>query len=170
MGVAGSGKTTVGRHLADALGWSFVDADEVHPPANVAKMARGEPLTEHDREPWLEQLGDLLGAAAGRGEPLVLACSALKARYRDRLDLPASRSLLVYLKATPELAAERLRQRAGHFAGPELVASQFAILQEPTDALVLDVTEPVPVLVERIRGKLACTCEGPHRRPPNDPA
>lgn len=157
MGVAGSGKTTVGRRLADELGWRFVDADDLHPPTNVTKMARGEALADCDRAPWLDQLRDILGDAAERGEPLVLACSALKERYREQLALPAGRSLLVYLKATPELIAERLRRRTGHFAGPGLIASQFATLEEPKDAVVLGVAEPVAVIVEHIRRALGST-------------
>lgn len=154
MGVAGSGKTTVGRRLAEVLGWRFVDADDVHPAANVAKMARGEPLTDRDREPWLARLRDVVAEAREHAEPLVLACSALKARHRRRLGLPPGQSFLVYLRGSPELVAERLRRRSGHFAGSELLASQFEALEEPRNALVLDIEEPVETLVERIAREL----------------
>jgi len=152
MGVAGSGKTTVGRAVAGRLGRRFVDADDHHPAANVAKMAAGEPLTDGDRAPWLAALGDLLRACRDRGEPVVLACSALRAAYRSTLLDGAGPHLLVHLDAPPDLIAARLAGRVDHFLPPSLAPSQFAALEAPAagDALVLDAALPVDVLVARI--------------------
>jgi gluconokinase len=146
MGVAGSGKTTVGKALATALGWPFVEADELHPPANVAKMRRGEPLDEADRAPWL-------AAVAAHMRELsdgVVACSALRARYRDVLRVrPEVRFVL--LDVPPALVAERLAQRHGHFMPPSLLPSQLATLERPDDdALIVDATQPVDAIVGRI--------------------
>lgn len=147
MGVAGVGKTTVGRALAAALGWTFVDADDLHPAANIAKMSRGEPLDEADRGPWLAALR----ARLDRGDDLVLACSALRAEHRHAL-APAT---FVLLDASDDVIAARLAGRAGHFAGPALLPSQRAALERPGDALVLDATRPVGELVRAVRAALA---------------
>lgn len=152
MGVSGAGKTTVGRALAVRTGWTFADADDVHPPENVAKMARGEPLTDADREPWLRALAALIGAHLSRGEPLVLACSALKARYRDLLRRPEVRFVL--LEGTPETIRARLAARAGHYMKAGLLESQFEALEKPRHALVLDVRCSVPELVDAIGAHL----------------
>ena len=149
MGVSGVGKTTLGRLLAADLGWSFLDADDFHPAANVEKMARGLPLTDADREPWLESLTAALRQRLARGESAVLACSALKQAYRDRLRFDPS-VRFVHLKADPEVIRGRLEQRRGHFFAPELLASQLEALEEPEGALAVDVTEPPEVVVRRI--------------------
>jgi len=148
MGVAGAGKTTVGRALADRLGWPFADADAYHADEAVAKMARGESLAEADRGPWLDRLHALIVAHVVEGRPLVLACSALKRRYRERLAEPGGPVRFVWLDAPPDTLAKRLRTRAGHFAGPGLLDGQLAALEPPADALHLDAREPPERLVE----------------------
>jgi gluconokinase len=130
MGVAGSGKTTIGRELSAELGWKFYDADDFHPPANVERMTRGIALTDADRLPWLETLRELIRACLESGERAVLACSALKETYREYLLLD-ERVKLVYLKGDFKLIQERLAGRAGHFMKPEMLDGQFAALEEP---------------------------------------
>ena len=137
MGVAGSGKSTVGEALSRALGWPFRDADSFHPPANVEKMSRGVPLTDADRAPWLESLHDTIALAISRRESLVVACSALKEQYRQQLRGGLRSVRFIYLQAEPALLRDRLAARTGHFAGPALLASQLRDLEPPADALVL---------------------------------
>jgi gluconokinase len=136
-GAAGSGKTTVGRTLAATLGWRFVDADDRHTPANIARMRAGQPLTDADRAPWLESLHDTIAVAIGRRESLVVACSALKEQYRQQLRGGLRSVRFIYLHAEPALLRDRLAARTGHFAGPALLASQLRDLEPPADALVL---------------------------------
>ena len=153
MGVAGSGKTTVGRLLAGELGWKFYDADDFHPPANVERMRAGVPLSDADRVPWLAALRDLLAERAAADAPTVLACSALKRRYRDALvptGAPPGWVRFVHLDVTREVAARRLAERRGHFMPPALVDSQFATLEAPHDALRADATRPVDEIVEDV--------------------
>lgn len=153
MGVAGSGKTTLGTRLAERMGCSFHDGDDYHPQANVEKMSRGEPLNDDDRWPWLDRLRELMAEKLGRGESAVIACSALKERYRERLaaGLPASAVHFAYLRLTPELAAERVQSRATHYMPASLVESQFAALEEPSDdAIPLDASAPVERLVDQV--------------------
>ena len=151
MGAAGSGKTTVGRALAAARGWRFVDADDQHAPASVAKMASGVPLTDADRWPWLDRLRAIIATAISAGDPLVLACSALKAAYRARLvGDDRDRVRFVYLAATPELLRARLEGRTGHFMKPAMLASQLATLESPEDALTLDAAQAREVRVAAI--------------------
>ena len=154
MGVAGSGKTTVGTALAVAVGWRFVDADEHHAPASVAKMARGQPLDDDDRWPWLDELHAIIEGALAGGGPLVMACSALKAAYRMRLvgADAGGRVRFVHLDGPPELFRARLARRAGHFMKPAMLDSQVATLEPPTDALTMDAAQPVAVQVAAIRG------------------
>lgn len=154
MGVTGSGKTTVGSLLAEQLGWQFGDADDFHPAANVEKMRRGIPLNDVDRRPWLERLREKIDGWIAANENVVLACSALKRGYRAVLDAgPQVR--FVYLKATPALIAERLRARHGHFAGEQILPGQFADLEEPKDAVTVDVSPKPAEIVDEIRRKLA---------------
>jgi gluconokinase len=150
MGAAGAGKTTVGRALADALGWPFHDADDEHTPENRARMQRGEPLTDALRQPWLDRVRAILEEAATRDENAVIACSALRQQYRDLLsgDLPVR---FVFLRADADALRRRLRQRTDHFAGIALVDSQLATLEEPSNALTLDATLPVDEVVATIR-------------------
>jgi len=148
MGVQGSGKTTVGRALAEHLGWRFADADEFHPPENIAKMAAGIPLDDRDRAPWLRALRAEIDRSLADRSNLVLTCSALKERYRQRLLTDGV--ALVYLRGTRELIASRLKSRAGHFAKLDLLNSQFADLEEPTNALTIDVSSSVGEIVKEI--------------------
>lgn len=153
MGVAGSGKTTVGRALAAELGWRFYDADDFHPPANIKRMRRGVPLTDADRRPWLEELRALVAGCLARGEQAVLACSALKESYRAYLLLD-ERVRLFYLKGDRALIAERLRARRDHFMPPQLLDSQLSALEEPAQAAQLDVAATPAELVQTIRTQL----------------
>jgi carbohydrate kinase (thermoresistant glucokinase family) len=131
MGVSGSGKTTVAKGLAAAEGWTILEGDSFHPPANVAKMASGIPLTDEDRWPWLRAIAAAIDAFRARGESAVVACSALRRVYRDILigDRPDVR--LVYLRGSQALIAERMKARKGHFMPPALLDSQFRTLEEP---------------------------------------
>lgn len=149
MGVSGSGKTTLGMALAARLGWAFADADDHHPQANREKMARGEPLNDHDRQPWLETLHRLLADHLREGTPLVLACSALKQKYRDTLVADLEGVALVYAQGSRELIAERMSYRE-HFMPVALLDSQLATLEPPRQAIVADIRQPVGELVELI--------------------
>ncbi|NTX51215.1 gluconokinase [Myxococcus sp. CA039A] len=151
MGVSGAGKTTVGQALARSLGWRFLDADDLHPRSNVAKMAAGVPLTDEDRTPWLAVVRGQLQAAMERDEDLVLASSALKRAYRDQLEVDPARTRWVYLNAPREVLAGRLAKRHGHFMPPSLLDSQLATLEVPTQALEVDVSPPPPEVVARVR-------------------
>ena len=130
LGVSGSGKTTVGVLLAGKLGWPYAEADDFHPPANVAKMAAGHPLTDQDRWPWLQAVRAWIDARLARGDSGVVTCSALKRAYRDLLRAPGV--TLVYLHGTRELIGRRMAARHGHFFKPVLLDSQLATLEEPT--------------------------------------
>lgn len=153
MGVSGSGKTTLGRALAVRLGWAFADADDYHPVASVEKMARGEPLNDADRAPWLAELHGLLARHLREGRPVVLACSALKESYRQALigDLPGVR--IVFAHGPRELIEARMRAR-DHFMPPALLDSQFAALEPPVGAIEVDVAQPVEAGVERVLTQL----------------
>jgi len=153
MGVTGSGKTTVGLALAKSLAWKFADADDFHSPANVAKMRAGIPLDDADRMPWLAALRSQIDAWRQSGINVVLACSALKQAYRDQL-MSGPDVKLVYLHGTQELIAQRLSQRRGHYMNPDLLLSQFATLEEPGDALVVDVDNSVDEIVGCVRRAL----------------
>ena len=149
MGVSGSGKTTVGPALAAELDWPFLDADTLHPQANVAKMASGIPLTDADRWPWFDRIVAEMRRYAAAGKNVVIACSALKQAYRDRLASGGS-VRVVYLKGDAETIAPRLAARRGHFMPPSLLASQFATLEEPDNAIVVDIREPIAAQVAAI--------------------
>ena len=153
MGVSGSGKTTIGRALASELGADFLEGDKFHPPSNVAKMSRGEPLDDADRWPWLDRLAEELARARSSGRSVVLACSALKRSYRDRLRRGAPDLRLVYLKGDKALILERLRARKQHFMPPGLLDSQFKALEEPGSEetpIVIDVTPPLEILMGQL--------------------
>jgi gluconokinase len=153
MGVSGSGKTTVGRLLSADLGWEYLEADDFHPPANIQKMRRGVALDDRDRAPWLDAMAAALEERAGAGKNAILGASALKRAYRKRLRVsPDVR--FVYLKGTPELIKQRLEHRRGHFFSPELLRSQFEALEEPGDALVVNVANKPSTLVEQIKSGL----------------
>ena len=138
MGVSGSGKTTVGRALAEATGWPYLDADDFHPPENVAKMRAGTPLTDDDRWPWLDRLTAEMRAIEARGDNAILGCSALRQAYRDRL-AGAGDVRFVHLKGDRATIAARLSGRSGHYMPPALLDSQLATLEDPTDAIVVDI-------------------------------
>jgi gluconokinase len=150
MGVAGSGKTTVGKELAARLGWDFFDADGFHPPGNVAKMAAGIPLEDGDRAPWLDALHDLLSRTLRAGRHPVLACSALKQQYRDMLLKGNPGIRLVYLQGSYELILSRMTDRTDHYMKPGMLRSQYEALEEPQDALTMDITQSVEVIVEAV--------------------
>ena len=133
-GVSGSGKTTVGQLLADRLGWPFADGDSFHPPANVAKMSAGIPLTDDDRWPWLAAIGAWMDARIAVGGSGVMACSALRRRYRDVLREGRTEVRLVFLEVSREIGLTRLRARPGHFFKARLLDSQFDALEPPAPA------------------------------------
>jgi len=154
MGVSGSGKTTIGRALAETLGAEFLEGDSFHPAANIAKMSRGEPLDDADRRPWLDRLADELARARVAGRSVVLTCSALKRSYRDRLRRGAPDLRLVYLKGRKALIRSRIEARKRHFMPPGLLDSQFASLEEPRpdeSPVVIDVTPPLDIVVGQLR-------------------
>ena len=151
MGVAGAGKTLLGRLLAEHCGWAFCDADDFHPPANVEKMRAGVALDDTDRAPWLDRLNALLRENAGRGQSVVLACSALKAAYRVRLAGGGQGLRFVHLAGSRELIAKRLGERTGHYMNPALLESQLATLEAPEEAITLDVAHrPQDLLAEAL--------------------
>jgi gluconokinase len=154
MGVAGSGKTTVGRALAAEIGWPFIDGDDLHAPAAVVKMHAGVPLTDADRAPWLGLLHDRMTLALERREHRILACSALKARYRETLRGTLRGVRFVFLVADAETLTRRLETRVDHFAGPSLLSSQLADLEPPADAVTIDATGPIEEIVGTIRREL----------------
>lgn len=160
MGVSGCGKTTIGQALADALGWPFLDADDFHPEANVAKMRTGVPLTDDDRWPWLDRLATEMTAINARGGSAVLGCSALKQAYRDRL-ARAGDVRIVYLKGDRAAIEPRLAARAGHYMPASLLTSQFAALEEPADAIVVDIRLQAPQQVGAIRDALELISPAP---------
>jgi gluconokinase len=149
MGTTGAGKTTVGRILAARLHWTFLDADDFHPPANIEKMRHGISLTDLDRLPWLEKIHAELLRLTQSGKNIVLACSALKQSYRDKLSATVDMRI-VYLRGTYDLMRHHIESRHGHFAGETILAGQFADLEEPHNALVLDVSHPPEQLATKV--------------------
>jgi gluconokinase len=154
MGVSGCGKSTVGALLAKRLGARFADGDAFHPAENVAKMAAGRPLDDADRAPWLAALRAEVARALQDGEHLVLACSALRATYRDLLAVDPRRVAFIFLKGSPALLAERTAARTDHFMPPALLASQLATLEEPREAVVVDIAPPPAQIVDAILAQL----------------
>jgi gluconokinase len=140
MGVSGSGKTSVGKALAEHLRWEFYDADDFHPPENVAKMARGIPLDDSDRAPWLAALHDLISSSLRQNKSGVLACSALKERYRQQLMNGNEGVQLVYLKGSYDLIWSRMVTRTDHYMKPDMLQSQIDTLEEPSNALTVDIS------------------------------
>jgi gluconokinase len=164
MGVCGSGKTTVGRALAEAMGWPFLDADDFHPAANVEKMRAGIPLTDEDRWPWLDRLAGEIGAINARGDNAVLACSALRQAYRDRLAANGG-VRIAYLKGDRATIEPRLSARPGHYMPASLLTSQLAALEEPTDAIVVDIRLPSSAQIDAIRREIAPSAAARSARP-----
>jgi len=152
MGVSGCGKTTIGRSLARRLGCPFHDGDDFHPPENVTKMAQGIPLTDADRAPWLARLHDLLEAYLGRGEGVVLACSALKKKYREQLRVGNEGVLFVYLQGDFETIWRRMQSRPRHYMKANMLQSQFEALEPPgpAEAITISVTLAPAEVVKRI--------------------
>ena len=154
MGVTGAGKTTVGRRLAETLGWRFHDADDFHPEANKAKMNAGVPLTDDDRWPWLHALRAVIEQALADGAGAVVTCSALKRAYRDVLSGGLDGVRYVHLTGDSRVLAKRLAGRRGHFMNPALLDSQLATLEAPEDALDVDLALPPDEQVAVIRAAL----------------
>ena len=150
MGVSGCGKTNVGQSLAAQLSWDFYDADDFHPPENVAKMAQGIPLNDSDRAPWLAALHDLISSSLKKDRPGVLACSALKERYRQQLLKDNADVQLVYLKGSYDLIWSRMSARKDHYMKPQMLQSQFETLEEPQNALTIDISMPIEEIVKEI--------------------
>jgi gluconokinase len=154
MGVAGSGKTTVGRELARRLAWPFRDADDFHPLRNREKMRRGIPLDDNDRRPWLEAIHASITQSVNTRQNAIYACSALKQAYRQLLATDLKQVKFVYLKGSPRLIAERLANRKRHFFDPALLQTQFKDLQEPHDVLEVDISPPPEIVADSIRAVL----------------
>lgn len=154
MGVAGIGKTTIGRELAGQLGWTFLDADDDHSAEAVAMMAAGTPLTDGERGPWLERVRMRMTRHIEQGENIVLACSALKHAYRKVLRNVPDEVFTVHLAAPADVVAARLESRVGHFAGSSLLESQLRTLEPSRDAITIDAAQPVAVVVDTIRRAL----------------
>lgn len=158
MGVSGVGKTTVGERLAAHLGWALLDADDLHPPANVAKMRGGHPLTDADRWPWLDAVGAWIDCRLAEGRSAVVACSALKRAYRDRLRAGRPTVRIVYLEAAQAAIEQRLAGRTGHYWPASLLPTQFAALEPPAadeDAIVVDAGKGLDAIVAEIAAKAA---------------
>lgn len=153
FGVSGSGKTLIGSRLAAALDWCFVDADDLHPPANVRKMRDGTPLNDDDRWPWLDAVRERLDLNLTRQCPTVLACSALKRSYRERLAIDG-RVRFFYLDVQRERLADRLRSRRGHFFNPVLLDSQLSTLEPPGASETVDANLPPEHIIEELRSRL----------------
>ena len=152
MGVVGAGKTTVGSLLARKLNWQFADADDFHPPANVEKIRQGIALGDSDRAPWLAELRNAILQWSKQGQNAVLACSALKRKYRDQLTVDGVR--FIYLKGDCELIEQRLRSRTGHFASDLILKSQFEDLERPVDAITVEIDQSPAAIVAEIIARL----------------
>ncbi|OUL18928.1 gluconate kinase [Nostoc sp. RF31YmG] len=151
MGVSGSGKTTIGKMLANSLGWTFSDADTFHSQQNVEKMRQGIPLSEADRKPWLQDLQTAIKYWLQENKNVVLACSALKDSYRQFLVVDSNRVKLVYLKGSYQLIQKRLQERQNHYMSAQLLTSQFEALEEPLETIYIDIAEPPQAIVQNIR-------------------
>lgn len=154
MGVSGCGKTTIGRLLSNQLRWDFIESDDYHSPEDVRKMSAGIPLTDHDRWPWLERLNQLLLEENRRNNPVILACSALSQAYRNKLTAGIEGLVFVYLKGDYTHIHSRMQKRK-HFMGANMLASQFDVLEEPCDALVVDISLSPQQICDKIQEKLS---------------
>ena len=155
IGVSGSGKTTIGKKLATCLGWDFYDADDYHPPANIDKMTHGVPLTDDDRAPWLYKLQQLIENNIKENKPGILACSALKKSYRQTLTAGYDGIKIVYLKGDYDLILSRMGNRSGHYMKSNMLESQFNILEEPQNALLVNIDQSIDQIVKFIVHSLA---------------
>ena len=154
MGVSGVGKTTIGRLLATALGGQYIEGDDFHPPANLAKMRSGLPLSDEDRRPWLQALGKALQARGMKGAPVVLGCSALRESYRQLILASCPQCQIVWLRGSPELVAARIRSRHGHFMPARLLENQFAVLESPASAIAVDIDQTPEAIVRQVLDQL----------------
>lgn len=154
MGVSGSGKTTIGKRLAKGLGWVFFEGDDFHPQANITKMGEGIPLSDKDRQPWLDTLRKLIRELIKKEESAVIACSALKAAYREFLEQESEEVCFVYLKGDYELIEKRLEERSDHYMKAGLLSSQFADLQEPEGVITVDIRRDPEGIVRAIQEEL----------------
>jgi gluconokinase len=150
MGVSGSGKTSVGVRLSQRLNWPFYDGDDFHPPENIAKMGQGIPLDDADRVPWLAILNNLISEHLSAGKSMLLACSALKRKYRDQLTDGNPGTVFVYLKGDFNLIFDRMGVRSGHYMKAEMLQSQFSALENPKDALVVDISQDLDGITKEI--------------------
>ncbi|HRU39431.1 MAG TPA: gluconokinase [Candidatus Goldiibacteriota bacterium] len=150
MGVIGAGKTTIGRLLAKRLGIEFRDADDYHTECNIKKMRDGIPLTDEDRKPWIFAIRSVIDAQLALGKDCVIACSALKDKYRKTLIQERKEIILVYLKGDIDIIRERIKSRTGHFASTALLENQFEVLEEPENALVVDIRKTPDEIVDEI--------------------
>lgn len=150
MGVSGCGKSTVGQLLAERAGWVFADADDYHTPENVAKMAAGQPLNDSDRAPWLEKLKVLIDETSAKCGGIILACSALRAKYRRHLASGRVVPTFVFLDGSKELIAARMAARDGHFMPIDLLESQFDLLEVPEKAVRVPIDKPADAIVDEI--------------------
>ncbi|WP_066384767.1 gluconokinase [Anabaena sp. CA = ATCC 33047] len=153
MGVSGAGKTTIAKLLADSLHWEFQDADNFHTPENIEKMSQGIPLKDSDRIPWLEEIGKAIAQWLRENKNVVLACSALKASYRQYLVLD-NNVKIVYLRGSYDTIQKRLQQRQNHFMMEKLLKSQFDTLEEPDNAICVDISQPPEVIVKTLKTTL----------------
>ena len=154
MGVSGSGKSTVGGLLARRLGWTYLDGDDFHSPENIEKMSRGVSLTDEDRLPWLASIKEEIDNRIGNGCDAVVACSALQRNYRMHLAQGISAIRFVYLKGESAVIQERMKSRENHYMKSEMLASQFASLEEPHDAIVADIRKAPQDIVSQVEGEL----------------
>ena len=154
MGVEGTGKTTIGKMLAEKLGWKFYDADDYHPVANIEKMRNGIPLDDEERRPWLNEIRNLINSSLNGNEPSIIACSALKNSYREFLKQNKEQIIFVYLKGDKNTISKRLASRKGHFAGTQLLESQLRTLEEPEGVITADISKRPEVIADSIIEKL----------------
>ena len=154
MGVSGCGKTTIGRLLSKRLCWDYYDADDFHPIENITKMANGIPLTDADREPWLDRLRHLITTCLTENHPGVLACSALKQKYRSHLIKDDLDVHVVYLQGSFDLIWSRMSERSDHYMKPDMLQSQFNALEEPTSGLVIDIGKTTDEMCIEILSKI----------------
>lgn len=154
MGVAGSGKTSVGLRLAEILGWSFFDGDDFHSPGNVTKMSKGIPLDDSDRQDWLVSLHDLIEQKSSEGKSILVACSALKKEYRETLRKDNPEVVFVFLRGSYNLIYNRMKNRKNHYMDAGMLQSQFEDLDEPTNAIEININQDFESIVDNVLQKI----------------